>query len=207
MKKSFWLVPGIVFVTVFFGMKDLLGGGCADGWHSSSIGMQGACSHHGGVGSGGGISLISALALAGYSFYRLDKAEAQEKCRIYESSKQNVWFDFSLTSAPFNPQEHYSIKGNALSYTYLSSINSKPECLTVAISDAESTKIEKLARTLASHSNAPNMPVLDGLDVSLTINIGDTATFHAQQVLDISSLGNTAIFLKETLDKHLKPNA
>lgn len=51
------------------------------------------------------------------------------------------------------------------------------------------------------------MPVLDGLDVSLTINIGDTATFHAQQVLDISSLGNTAIFLKETLDKHLKPNA
>ena len=87
MKKRFWLVSGIVFVTVFFGIKALLGGGCADGWHSSSIGIQGACSHHGGTGSGGGISLICALALAGYRFYRLDKAEAQKNvgCTNYQS--------------------------------------------------------------------------------------------------------------------------
>lgn len=207
MKKRFWLVPGIVFLAVFFAMKALLGGGCSDGWQSHSIGIRGACSHHGGVGSGGGISLIIALALAGYSFYRLDKAEAKKNRRLYELSKQNEWFRLDLTSAPFNPQEHYSIKGNALSYTYLSSIDSVPESLTVTISDAESTKIEKLARALASHSHAPDMLVLDGLDVFLTINIGETATFHAQQVLDISSLGNTAIFLKETLDKHLQPNA
>lgn len=207
MKKRLWIAPGIVFLTVLFGMKALLGGGCADGWHSQSIGIQGACSHHGGVGSAGGISLIIALALAGYCFYKLGKAEAEKNRRLYELSKQNEWLKLDLTSAPFNPQEHYSIKGNALSYTYLSSIDSEPKSITVAISDAESTKIEKLARALASHSHTPDMLVLDGLDVFLTIDIGDTATFHAQQVLDISSLGNTAIFLKETLDKYLHPNA
>ena len=206
MKKRFWLVPSIVFVTVFFGMKDLLGGGCADGWHSSSIGMQGACSHHGGVGSGGGISLICALALAGYSFYRLDKAEAEKNRRNYQLSKQNEWLRLDLTSAPFNPQEHYSIKGNVLSYAYLPSIDSEPESLTVTISDTDSTKIEKLARALSSHSYAPDMLVLDGLNVSLTMNIGEITSFQAHQISDISSLGNAAISLKETLDKHLYPN-
>ncbi|WP_239952710.1 hypothetical protein [Pantoea sp. Z09] len=207
MKKSFWLVPGIVFVTVFFGMKDLLGGGCADGWHSSSIGMQGACSHHGGVGSGGGISLISALALAGYSFYRLDKAEAEKNRRNYQLSKQNEWLRLDLTSAPFNPQEHYSITGNALSYTYVRRIGSDPESLAVTISDADSSIIEKLALALASQSHATSMLVLDGLDVSLTMNLGEITTFQAHQISDIASLGNAAVLLIETLDKHLPANA
>ncbi|MEY8770019.1 hypothetical protein AB6T85_06195 [Erwinia sp. ACCC 02193] len=207
MKKRFWLVPGIVFLAVFFAMKALLGGGCSDGWQSQSIGIRGACSHHGGIGSGGGISLIIALALAGYSFYRLDKAEAKKNRRLYELSKQNEWFRLDLTSAPFNPQEHYSVKGNALSYTYLSSIDSVPESLTVTISDVDSTKIEKLARALASQSYVMDMLVLDGLNVSLSMNTGEITTFQAQQISDIGSLGNTAIFLKETLDKHLHPNA
>ena len=207
MKKRFWLVPGIVFVAVFFGMKALLGGGCSDGWQSPSIGIQGACSHHGGVGSGGGISLICALALAGYSFYRLDKEEAEKNRRNYQLSKQNEWFRLDLTSAPFNPQEHYSITGNALSYTYLSSIDSEPESLTVTISDTDSTKIEKLARALSSQSHATDMLVLDGLNVALTVNIGESTTFQAQQISDIGSLGNAAVFLIETLDKHLHSNA
>lgn len=207
MKKRFWLVPGIVFVTVFFGMKALLGGGCSDGWQSSSIGIQGACSHHGGVGGGGGISLICALALAGYSFYRLDKAETQKNRRMYELSKQNEWFRLDLTSAPFNPHKHYSIKGNALSYVYLPSIDSEPVSLTVTISGTDLTKIEKLARDLASQSHATDVLVLDGLNVSLTVNVGETTTFQAQQISDIGSLGNAAVFLIKTLDKHLNPNA
>ena len=207
MKKRFWLVPSIVFVTVFFGMKALLGGGCSDGWQSSSIGIQGACSHHGGVGSGGGISLICALALAGFSFYRLDKVEAHENRRLYELSKQNEWLKLDLTSAPFNPQEHYSITGNALSYTYVRHIGSEPESLTVTISDADSSKIEKLALALASQSHATPMLVLDGLDVYLTMNTGKLTTFQAHQIADIDSLGTTAVFLIKTLNDHLHPNA
>lgn len=207
MKKRFWLVPSIVFVTVFFGMKALLGGGCSDGWQSPSIGIQGACSHHGGVGSGGGISLICALALAGYSFYRLDKEDAEKNRRNYQLSKQNEWFRLDLTSAPFNPQEHYSIKGNTLSYTYIRRIGSEPESLTVTLSDADSSKIEKLALALASQSHATSMLVLDGLDVSLTMNIGKLTTLQAHQISDIASLGNAAVLLIETLDKHLPTNA
>ncbi|MET3813291.1 hypothetical protein [Pantoea sp. UYEF8] len=207
MKRRFWLVPGIVFVTVFFGMKALLGGGCSDGWQSPSIGIQGACSHHGGVGSGGGISLICALALAGYSFYRLDKEEAEKNRRNYQLSKQNEWLRLDLTSAPFNPQEHYSITGNALSYTYIRRIGSEPESLTVTISDADSSKIEKLALTLASQSHATSMLVLDGLDVSLTMNIGKLTTFQVHQISDIGSLGNTAVLLIKTLNNHLHPDA
>lgn len=207
MKKRFWLVPGIVFVAVFFGMKTLLEGGCSDGWQSPSIGIQGACSHHGGVGSGGEISLICALALAGYSFYRLDKAEAEKNRRNYQLSKQNEWFRLDLTSAPFNPQEHYSIKGNVLSYAYLPSIDSEPESLKVTISDTDSTKIEKLSLALASQSHATSMLVLDGLDVSLTMNIGKVTTFQAHQISDIGSLGNTAVLLVKTLNTHLHPDA
>ena len=51
------------------------------------------------------------------------------------------------------------------------------------------------------------MLVLDGLNVSLTVNIGETTTFQAQHILDIGSLGNTAVFLIETLNKHLSPNS
>jgi len=207
MKKRFWLVPGIVFVAVFFGMKALLGSGCSDGWQSPSIGIQGACSHHGGVGSGGGISLICALALAGYSFYRLDKTEAEKNRRNYQLSKQNEWFRLDLTSAPFNPQEHYSIKGNVLSYTYLPSIDSEPESLKVTISDIDSTKIEKLSLALASQSHATSMLVFDGLDVSLTMNIGKLTTFQAHQISDIGSLGSTAVLLIKTLNNYLHPDA
>lgn len=207
MKKRFWVIPTVVFLAVFFVLKALLGSGCADGWQSHSIGIQGACSYHGGVGSGGGISLICALALAGFSFYRLDKAEAQKNRRSYQLSKQNEWLRLDLTSAPFNPQEYYSITGNILSYTYLPGIDSEPESLTVTISDADSIKIEKLALSLASQSHATDMMVLDGLDVSLTMNIDGITTFQAHQISDICSLGNTAVFLIETLDKHLHSNA
>ena len=207
MKKRFWVVPGIVFVAVFFLMKALLGGGCVDGWQSPSIGMRGACSHHGGVGSGAGVSFICALALAGYSFYRLDKSHEKKNRWHYQLSKQNEWFRLDLTSAPFNPQEHYSITGDILSHTYLASIDSEPESLKVKISEGGSRKIEKLSRALASQSHAEDMLVLDGLNVSLTINLGETAAFQALQISDLGSLGNTAIFLKETLDKHLNPNA
>lgn len=203
MKKRFWIVPGIVFFSVFIPLKSLSGGGCSDGWQSSSIGVRGACSHHGGVGNGGGVSLIAALALAGYSFYRLDKAEAKKNFKLYELSRQQEWFKLDLTSAPFNPQEYYSIKGNILSYKFYSDINSEPDLVSVVISNADSAKIERLGHALASENFIPDTLVLDGLDVALTVTGGKTATFQVQQVCDMGSLGNTAIFLKKALDKHL----
>ena len=41
---------------------------CRDGWHSASIGLRGACSHHGGVsGVWGGLSVAACLVLAFFS--------------------------------------------------------------------------------------------------------------------------------------------
>lgn len=48
------LVPYIVAIAIFFCLFSLMSSfvdppTCRDGWRSSSIGTQGACSHHGGV--------------------------------------------------------------------------------------------------------------------------------------------------------------
>ncbi|MEG2724061.1 MAG: hypothetical protein RR944_15345, partial [Acinetobacter sp.] len=42
-----WLF--ITFLIIFFSTSIMIGGGCVDGYSSSSIGSRGACSHHGGV--------------------------------------------------------------------------------------------------------------------------------------------------------------
>lgn len=48
----------------FFRIYDKPTASCRDGWRSSSIGKQGACSHHGGVKrSGGVISLLGSIVI------------------------------------------------------------------------------------------------------------------------------------------------
>jgi len=64
-----WLVGLGVLTGLGFCIGVLTGPAtCRDGWASPSIGMQGACSHHGGVRRGpAGFLFIVALGLAGYA--------------------------------------------------------------------------------------------------------------------------------------------
>jgi len=57
--KYRWWVSGIFFVVLTFLLIWLFGDvSCQDGWGSSSIGRQGACSHHGGVKSNIGMLFV-----------------------------------------------------------------------------------------------------------------------------------------------------
>jgi len=73
-KKRLWAAPLAVFIAAEVVLHMLIAtGGCADGWHSASIGRAGACSYHGGVNHSGGFILLISLALAGYTFYQVAK--------------------------------------------------------------------------------------------------------------------------------------
>jgi hypothetical protein len=86
------IITGIaIFFAVLIGVNLLLGPAtCNDGWHSSSIGKQGACSHHGGVarwkGSVAAILALIAGGSAGWNLYQ--KAEAEEATRRAEAGAQ-----------------------------------------------------------------------------------------------------------------------
>jgi len=47
--KNTWVVYFIIAFISFIVSKNGTKHTCEDGWHSSNIGTQGACSHHGGV--------------------------------------------------------------------------------------------------------------------------------------------------------------
>lgn len=73
-KKIFW--GGFsTFLAIWILLSFLSpGSSCSDGWHSSSIGMQGACSHHGGVSNAGfAVFLISVFAgcIVSFIMYQL----------------------------------------------------------------------------------------------------------------------------------------
>ncbi len=74
---------------------------CEDGWHSPSIGRQGACSHHGGVNNDpqnavGFLSFLSGIAGCFYSYKRMSKfaekrirEEKELAKKIYEEKHKN----------------------------------------------------------------------------------------------------------------------
>lgn len=115
MKLKNWLIPLLLWMVIFIGIKLVLGGGCNDGWSSSSIGRMGACSHHGGVNHIPGlIAFILATITSGWLFFKMDEIESRKvrKSYIVESS----YFEMESTSAPFNPS--YSLKINSSEITF-----------------------------------------------------------------------------------------
>lgn len=82
------ILTGIaLFLFCVVGLNILFGPAtCRDGWRSSSIGRQGACSHHGGVDrSKGSIAFFIAVVVGGgvgYSLYQKAEAEEREVRRV-----------------------------------------------------------------------------------------------------------------------------
>ncbi len=67
-KKSNHILGWGIGILLFLFINSFIQSTCHDGWSSPSIGMQGACSHHGGVDSKGGLRLLALLfsAYIGY---------------------------------------------------------------------------------------------------------------------------------------------
>lgn len=88
---------------------------CRDGWHSPSIGIRGACSHHGGVdGTWGGLAVLIALALAiAAGMWRAkvrdtaDAARQAEQAAKWESTHQT---DTPATDIPRCPVCHLAMR-------------------------------------------------------------------------------------------------
>jgi hypothetical protein len=66
--RSPWLIGIAVWLVTFIGVSSFQGPRtCEDGWHSMSIGRQGACSHHGGVDHTPGSMRFFISLLAGFA--------------------------------------------------------------------------------------------------------------------------------------------
>ena len=82
----------LIFLAIFIGtpvLLNVLSGGpiCLDGWQSSSIGTQGACSHHGGIDGQPEIFFISAaIALGGLAVLR--RREIRDAFATRQSEKK-----------------------------------------------------------------------------------------------------------------------
>src|SRR5690242_15360069 len=64
------IVGVAVFIISFIALGFAIESRCRDGWHSSSIGQPGACSHHGGVDQTPGfLRLFASAALAAAAIY------------------------------------------------------------------------------------------------------------------------------------------
>ncbi|MDM3689583.1 hypothetical protein O9501_18315 [Proteus mirabilis] len=117
MKLKNWLIPLLVWIFIFIGIKLVFGSGCNDGWSSSSIGRMGACSHHGGVNHTSGlIAFILATIVSGWLFFKMDEVETRKirKSYVVESS----FFEMESTSAPFNPSYSLKINSSEINFTY-----------------------------------------------------------------------------------------
>jgi hypothetical protein len=67
-------LSGILFFGLSFGINLFIGPlKCSDGWHSQSIGNNGACSHHGGVESRSEVVIISFISSVGLFFFYIFK--------------------------------------------------------------------------------------------------------------------------------------
>lgn len=89
MKLKNWLIPLIVWMFIYIGIRLVFDGGCNDGWSSSSIGRMGACSHHGGVNhTSGFIAFIFATIVSGWLLFKMNEVESRKirKSYIVESS-------------------------------------------------------------------------------------------------------------------------
>jgi hypothetical protein len=116
MRRFLSVVVGFV---VFFALSMLAGQllgsvKCRDGWASSSIGRQGACSHHGGVDrSRGGLGMIFMVVggFAGFLFYgsaigeRLDKPRQRPPLPPRPPTPASPPSPLA-SSEPFEPEPH-----------------------------------------------------------------------------------------------------
>lgn len=82
---SGWVAGGIAFVLVLV-LLPFSGGQCEDGWKSSSIGRQGACSHHGGVDRNEGWLILAAAVASvvgfGVSSWRQSVQDGRDESRL-----------------------------------------------------------------------------------------------------------------------------
>ena len=79
--KNRWFICLLVFVLVRLALFSIFGDtNCKDGWRSQSIGIQGACSHHGGVDRTKGMLIFFFSAFAAFIAWSisgsLNKSEA-----------------------------------------------------------------------------------------------------------------------------------
>jgi hypothetical protein len=77
----------VVFLVSYFGIKYLFGPAtCNDGWHSPSIGKQGACSWHGGVNNTPELVAFCVSAILGFVVYVwLKLREEQKRKPLYQA--------------------------------------------------------------------------------------------------------------------------
>lgn len=66
----FRVIAGVIVFGVFVYLG-LMFSGCADGWHSPSIGHRGACSYHGGVSRLPILFDIAGIAAGIYTYIKL----------------------------------------------------------------------------------------------------------------------------------------
>lgn len=117
MKLKNWLIPLLVWMFIFIGVKLVFGSGCNDGWSSLSIGRMGACSHHGGINNTPGlIAFILATVVSGWLLFKMDEIESRKirKSYIVESS----FFEMESTSAPFSPSYSLRISSSEIDFTH-----------------------------------------------------------------------------------------
>ena len=77
----------VVFLVSYFGLKYLSGPTtCNDGWHSPSIGKQGACSWHGGVNNTPDLVALCLSVILGFIVYVwLKLREEQKREQLYRA--------------------------------------------------------------------------------------------------------------------------
>lgn len=148
MRLKTWLIPLIAWIVIFMGLKLILGGGCNDGWGSSSIGRMGACSHHGGVNhTPGFIAFFISTAIAAYLFFKIDEMDTRKIKNAH--SIQASYFEMESTSAPFNPCYSLRLSSKEINFTHSFSwdgdktvinIPSSPEELKYILSLSEKIK-------------------------------------------------------------------
>lgn len=96
MVRFFSIVIGIIVFAIALNVGRSIVGPivCEDGWHSSSIGRQGACSYHGGVDDTaqnfvGIFSVVSGVVSGFFFFGFVDEKRKKKELAIYEEKHKN----------------------------------------------------------------------------------------------------------------------
>ncbi|MCB9990432.1 MAG: hypothetical protein H6867_03500 [Rhodospirillales bacterium] len=92
----FYGISTFVFCLIIFGLV-LPSATCMDGWVSTSIGSQGACSHHGGVNTMPNITAMAISSVAGFFVWLKAKKNqdtlsdlGNEKIEVVEKYSKNI---------------------------------------------------------------------------------------------------------------------
>lgn len=142
-------VCSLILLAILFG-----GAVCADGWHSSSIGIQGACSHHGGVRHMGFFIFICATLISSVIVFLLYRNQFTIE-RI-----KNIIDLFKR----LNPIQQF------LEFEYRNSNNEliifkiKPKCIEKLLSPNEYTEYEHFLPEQISLSNFEKL-FMQGFDI------------------------------------------